>query len=300
MSLNVRQLQIVLAVSRSGSVTTAAEALGISQPAVSMMLRSSAEAAGFPLFRRKQGRLQPTAETKVLIAELERVFDGIERINRLVGDMRDTNVGSVQVASTATLADNVLALAVAEFQRSRPQIQVTIRTTDIPSVVASVVQEHVDFGLILSPSIQHEARALELCKGQLVAVVHPGHPLAGRGVIGPADIAPHPLISFSRAQPLGVLVEQAFRRAGVARRISLEVNQSSAACALARAGAGVAVVDPFWLVANRDRRVVALRFRPRTEVTAQILVARNASLSRPARLLLATLRKIAGRPDALA
>ena len=61
MSLSFRQLQIIGAVGRSGSVTGAAAALGISQPAVSMMLKDCTQAAGFPLFVRRQGRLQPTA-----------------------------------------------------------------------------------------------------------------------------------------------------------------------------------------------------------------------------------------------
>jgi DNA-binding transcriptional LysR family regulator len=124
-------------------------------------------------------------------------------------------------------------------------------------------------------------------------VVHPDHPLARHSVATPELLAPHPLISFSRGLPLGALVEQSFRKAGVPRRITLEVNQSSVACALARAGAGVAIIDPFWLVDDRDHGVVRLQFRPRTRVTAEVLVPNGATLSRPARLLLAAIRSSA-------
>ncbi|HEY8337976.1 MAG TPA: LysR substrate-binding domain-containing protein [Tardiphaga sp.] len=291
MSLSIRQLQIIHAVASFGSVTSAAQALGISQPAVSMMLRECSREAGFPMFLRKQGRLQPTAETRVLLIDLERVFDGIERIGRLIEDMSDTHVGSIQIAATATLANNILPAAIAEFQKSRPRIQITVKTTDVPSVIQSVVREEVDLGLALSPLAQHDARAIELCTADLVAVVGPTHPLAGLAMVEAGDLTPYPLISFSRSQPLGALVEQAFRQAGTPRRVAIEVNQSSVACALARAGAGVAVIDPFWLIEARENGVVCLKFAPGTAVTAQVLVSRGAPLSRPARLFLATMRR---------
>ncbi len=293
MSLNFRQLEIVRSVSRSGSVTAAAVALGISQPAVSMMLRDCTRAAGFPLFVRKQGRLQPTAETAALLTDLERLFDGFDRVNRLVEDMRDTTVGAVHIAATPTLADNLLPPAVAAFQKTRPNVRLTIHTMDNFSVIDHVVQEHVDFGLVLSPIAHLDARPIALCAAPLVCLVHEESPLATRTSVTPKDLAPYPLISFNRSLPLGMLVEQAFRKAGVAQRIALEVNQSSLACALARAGAGVAIIDPFWLMESRDQGLVRLQLRPRTEVVAQALVPKTRSLSRAARLFLAAVRKTA-------
>src|SRR5690349_11759157 len=106
MSLTFRQLQVLHAVSRTGSVTGAATALGVSQPAVSMMLRECSRIAGFAVFVRRHGRLQPTPETAGLMADLDRVFNGVERINRVIDDMRVTAVGTIQIAATPTLADN--------------------------------------------------------------------------------------------------------------------------------------------------------------------------------------------------
>jgi DNA-binding transcriptional LysR family regulator len=295
MSLSLRQLEVVRAVSRHGSVTEAAGALGISQPAVSMVLRGCTKAAGFPLFLRRQGRLQPTEETRLILGELARVFDGIERINRLVEGMRDTSIGLVQIAATPTLADNLLPPAIALVQRFRPRLQIAVQTKDNLSVIEAVTAEQVDFGLVLTPIAQPHTKLIELCSAELVCVVHPEHPLAGRFVVGPADLAPYPLISFSRSLPLGALVDASFRAAGIPRRIAIEVNQSSVACALARAGAGVAIIDPFWLLENRDHGLVRLAFEPAAEVHAQALVPRASPLSRPARLVVAALRRTAAR-----
>ncbi|KQZ01539.1 hypothetical protein ASD45_12275 [Pseudolabrys sp. Root1462] len=295
MSLSFRQLQVVRAVCRHGSVIGAASALGISQPAVSMMLRDCTRAAGFPLFLRKQGRLQPTMETSSLMTDLDRIFDGVERVGRLLEDMRDTKVGMIQIAATPTLAENLLPPAVTAFKQTRPGVQITIHSMDNISVVNSVINEHVDFGLVLSPLAHFDAQLFELCSAELVCVVHPDNPLAARTQVTPKDLESYPLISFSRSLPLGMLVEKTFRDAGVPRRITLEVNQSSVACALARAGAGVAIVDPFWLMENRDHGLVRLKVQPRTKVVAQVLMPKNSNLSRPTRILIAELRKVAKR-----
>ncbi len=289
--LSFRQLQVIHAVCRSGTVSGAAETLGVSQPAISMALRECGRVAGFPVFERRHGRLHPTAETSELLAEMDRVFNGMERIHRLIDDLRQTTAGAVQVAATPTLADNLLPAAVARFQRTRPRVLISIRATDNLTVVDEVAREQVDLGLALSPVAPGEVRAIELCTAELVCVVHRSSPLAAASSVHVRDLADHPLISFRRSLPLGAAVEAAFRDAGIAQRIALEVNQSSVACALARAGAGVAIIDPFWLLGDREQQLARLRLRPRTWVSAQALVPKGKNLSRPARLFLSALRE---------
>ena len=293
MSLTFRQLQVLHAVSRTGSVTGAATALGVSQPAVSMMLRECSRIAGFAVFVRRHGRLQPTPETAGLMTDLDRVFNGVDRINRVIEDMRVTAVGTIQIAATPTLADNLLPPAIALFQQTRPNVRITVEAMDNFSVVNEVAREHVDLGLALSPFMHVDARQIDLCSAELICVVRRDSPLARQSSVTPRDLADYPLISFRKTLPLGLLVEEAFQKAGVTQRIALEVNQSSVACALARAGTGVAIIDPFWLLQGRDSNLVRLKLRPRAEVSAQVLVSNGSSLSRPARLFLTALRKTA-------
>lgn len=188
----------------------------------------------------------------------------------------------------------MLPPAVRLLQQARPRIRVAILAMDNVGVVDTFVEERVDFGLVLSPLSLPAARLVELCSAELMCVVHPAHALAPLAEVTPADIAPHPLISFSLSLPLGALVDRVFRESGHPRRIAFEVNQSSVACALARAGVGVAIVDPFWVIEHGLHGLVRLNLRPSVTVNAQALVPQSAPLSRPARMLLATIRKAAG------
>lgn len=297
MHLTVRQMEVIRAVNRYGSVGQAASALGISQPAVSLLLRECAAHAGFPFFVRKRGRLQPTRETLEIMGELNRIFDGIARVNHMVDDMRESTDGSVQIFTVPTIAENLLAPTSMRFREDWPQVQISVIATDNVSVSDSVFQEHADFGIVLSPLSQDgrmiEGRLIDLCEAELVCVVPRDCPLAKLPVVTPHDLAPYPLISFDKNLPLGALIEESYRVAGVKRKIALSVTLTAVAYSLARSGAGVAIIDPFYLLTNRDQGVATIRYQPTTSVTAQLLLPNNTPLSRPAQLFVDALKKTA-------
>jgi DNA-binding transcriptional LysR family regulator len=294
MRLTYRQLEILHAVARSGTVTAAADMLGVSQPAVSMMLRECRGVAGFPLFARRRGRLHPTAELNVILAEMDRVFEGVARIDRLIDGIRDMNVGSVVAAATPTLADHLLPRAIAAFRRSRPGIQVALQTTDNLGVIEAVVRERVDLGFVLTPLVAPELQVVALDETDLVCAVPSSHPLAGRGSVTVHDLLPWPLIGVGRGLPLGDLVDAAFAAEGLRRRIAIEVTQTSVAVSLVRAGAGIAIVDPYGAMSGVPADLTLLPLRPRVAVGAAAVIQRGRMASRAARLLLATTRRIAG------
>ncbi|GAB3326365.1 LysR substrate-binding domain-containing protein [Bordetella tumulicola] len=297
MHLTVRQMEVIRAVHRYGSVGEAASALGISQPAISLMLRECALHAGFPFFVRKRGRLHATRETLEIMSELNRAFDSIARVNRRVEDMRELTEGSVQISTVPTVAENLLAPTSFRFRQEWPQIQVSVIATDNVSVSDCVFQERVDFGIVLSPLSQDgrmiEGRLTDLCEAELVCVVPENCPLAKLSVVTPHDLEPYPLISFDKNLPLGALIEESYRIAGVKRKIALGVTLTAVAYSLARSGAGVAIIDPFYLLTGRNQGVVTIRFEPRMSVKAQLLLPNNTPLSRHAQLFVAALKKTA-------
>lgn len=300
MRLTVRQMEVIHAVSHYGSVTEAARALGISQPAVSLMLRDCGTRAGFPFFVHKHGRLQATHETLKLLDSLDRVFDSIEHVNCLVNGMREVASGTVRVVTSATLADNLVAPAGARFRSARPDIQISVEVLyNNLAIAEGVHQGQADFGIVLSPLIGRdgrllEARLVDICAADLICIVPPRNRLAAHEVLRPRDIAPYPLISFERHLPLGALIEDSYDKEGIKRVIAVNVTSTSMAYSLVRAGAGVAIVDPFYQLSHQDEGVVTTRYEPGTEVKVQILLPNNTSISRPARLFVEALRRQGG------
>ena len=291
MPLNTRQLEVICTVIRTGSVTDAAKALDISQPAISMVIKACERSAAFPLFVRKQGRLQPTPEAKTLFPELERIFDGVERVQRLVEELKDAKIGLIRIAATPVLADNLLSLASRSFLGTRPQVQLSIHCMPNYEVADHVMTERVDLGFVLSPEKYLDTRVIDLCASELVCVVPANHPLAQHDRVSPRDLTKFPLISFSRSLPLGSLIDDVFRQQGCKRRIAVEITQSSTACALVRAGIGLAILDPFALLGSDNHGLVKIKLLPATSITAQLLMPANGRVSRPARMFIEAARE---------
>src|SRR3546814_15415483 len=135
------------------------------------------------------------------------MFDGIERVNRRVGDMRETAAGTVQIATLPTLAENLVAPTSVAFRQQWPHIQISVSTSsDNLSAADAVMHERADLAILLSPT-RHEAerprnaRLFDLCPVDLVCLVHPASPLASRQAVGPVPPEPYPRISFHRTLP---------------------------------------------------------------------------------------------------
>lgn len=291
--LSTRQLEVIHAVMKAGSVTDAANALGVSQPAVSMILRECNEVAGFPLFVRRQGRLQPTSETYVLLPELERVFDGIRRVHRVLSDLKSANVGFVNIGSLPLVTDSIMPLLIRNIQASHAQIQVNLQDLSPDDIIEHVETDKVDFGLTLSPYPSQTSHIIDLFKSRLVFICHEEHPLAARSGIGPDDLADSQLITFNRSVPVGAVIENAFRLTSVPRRAAVEVTHTSTACILARHRVGVALIPELGLRYVNLDGLVHRPFTPATSIIVQLWLPQHKTLSRSAKLIVAALRRSA-------
>ena len=91
--MNFRQLEVFEAVMRTGSLSAAARALGVSQPAVSKSLRLTEQSAGLVLFRRTRGRLYPSPEAEALLPEVVRMREEMRGVTTLIQQLREGTRG---------------------------------------------------------------------------------------------------------------------------------------------------------------------------------------------------------------
>jgi len=295
MRISLRQLEVIHAVARMGSITDAARHLGVSQPSISATLKQSAQAIGFPLFRRERGRLTASAETVALLPELDRILENVERIGTLATDLRTGSAGTVRIAATPAVAISILPAAITAFSLRHPLVKVIVETVLSVGVVGVVSGGKADLGLVMSPEKVHGAKVVDLYRADLVCVAPVGHPIARSAFASPEQLSQYPFVSFNRAIPLGALIDDAFRRRGVRRQIAVEVGPSAMACAIVASGAGCAVVDPFVVMHYKHWPIKVLPFEPRTPITGQLLVHADRPLARAAEAFIDTL-KLALKP----
>ena len=103
--MNLRQIEVFRAVMEAGTVTGAATRLHVSQPAVSKQLRALEEDLGFAVFDRAHGRLIATAEAHALYDQAERVFTGVDQLQRFGRDLNEAKHGHLVVAALPLLSN---------------------------------------------------------------------------------------------------------------------------------------------------------------------------------------------------
>jgi DNA-binding transcriptional LysR family regulator len=280
MSPRFRQLEIFRAVMESGSVTEAARLLRVSQPAVSKILQQAEGQLGFQLFIREHGSLTPTAEARKLLPELIKGLAAMESVHRLADDLRDARSGVVTVAASASFGTSLIGATIERFRSSRPKARVVLQTLLNHEIVEFVAEHKVDLGLALSPAEDSATSAHDFCSADLLCVMPRDHPLAAGKNVTPADLQDFPLISFSRDRPIGALIEAAYIRAGLRRKVAIEVTQSWTACALVQAGSGIAVVDGFAWLGGMFPELVAKPLAPAVRITGRLLSPRHRPISR--------------------
>lgn len=290
--MNLHQLEVFEAIMRTGSVSEAARALDVSQPAVSKTLRLAEQAAGFVLFRRVRGRLYPSPEAETLLPQVEQVRNELTAITLLIRQLREGHAGQVVVASAASLGHAFVTPAIAAFSQANPDIRIEVRMLPTFQVADLVAQSQADFGLVHEPTVNPYIDGENLVQGEAVCFLSKDHPLAARRTLAPRDLQDTPLLCYREDTAIGSRVRKAIADAGFRREVDIVINQSEQALDLAEAGAGVAIVEPFLFLARPRPGLVGVPFRPSVPFMLRMIRARERPRSRAAAQLERAVRAV--------
>jgi DNA-binding transcriptional LysR family regulator len=282
-ALNPRQIEAFRAMMLTGGATDAAKLMGVTQPAVSRMIRDLQLALDLKLFERRGARLVPTGEARGLYAEVERSFLGLDRIAAAAVELRTRRAGILRIASLPALANGFLPHFVGGFLAQRPKLDLMLSGLVSHIVLDIVASGQSDLGFAQAP-IEHTGVTIEWMPAQpYVAVLPPGHRLARKARLRPADFEGESFISLGHSTATRYRIDEMFAQYQVRRIMRIETPLSEIACALAVAGAGVALCEPFTASEYAARGLVVRPFSPRVDFEFAALYPSQRSLPAVAR-----------------
>lgn len=282
----MRLLEVFRVVFDAKSVTDAAAALNVTQPAVSKGISQLESELNIQLFSRVHGRLYPTADGQRIYSETNRLFAQVQVFHENLTDISRGQQGKIAVAAVPTLAAPLVARAAARFAGLRPSVKVDVVTAQADNVVGEVTNHSVDFGLMHSPVKDRSICSDIFEETEIVAVLRASHPLAARATLTPLELADAPLIMLDPGSPPSHLVREAFDEALAPMNIVMEVNSSMVASAAAGAGMGIALIDPWPSLLTPLDGTVVRRFSPRIPLRMALIY----SVFRPPSRLAAAMR----------
>jgi DNA-binding transcriptional LysR family regulator len=294
----IAQLEAFIAVVRTGSISSAAEELALSQPAVTGRIQGLERTLEAQLFVRTRTGSRLTDAGRALLLHAERAMTAIGAGRRAVADVLSGSGGRLTIGAAPAVSTYVLPAVLHRFQSEHPLVQLSVRSGHSEEVLDMVLREEVEIGLMRP--IQHaEVTSTLLYEDQLVLVVHRGHPFGARGEIRMDQMATEHLILFDRTSSYHELTSSIFRQAGIDPRGYLEVDNIDAAKRMVEQRLGIALLPLTSVQAEIGLgRLVPVTIADMPPVRRQIVVVRRRDVGDVSRVVsdfLATLTAL--RPD---
>jgi DNA-binding transcriptional LysR family regulator len=260
--MDVRQIETYQAVMTYGTTSRAAEALGMSQPAVSKAIMTLERSIGFKLFDREKGRMTPSAEGQLFFREVQISLAGLAKLRSAAARIRDYGSGDVRVACLSAFSTNLVPRAIARFRKKHPQVAVSLSVAGSSVIRDMVAASQIDIAVTADEIDASGVEVEPFAEIEAVLAMPPGHPLSTSDVVTPADIGQLPFVALAPEDTTRHEAEAMFLDHGVTPQIVVETAYSSTICALVLAGVGCGIVDPVTATGYVERGLILRPMKP--------------------------------------
>lgn len=244
-----------------GSISAAAQAMFISQPAATKLLQSAERSLGVQLFERSARKMVATPEALRLFAETEKLTQGLNHIARVAESLKAQVPDTLAVIATATLALNFAPILFSMLRKQFPALRLHLASNQSGGIVDSLLLKTFQVGLTLNNPGHPSILARVIASGPLSVIAPPGTWTEAECALPlPVDALPDNLIELDGNAPIGARIASVLAMYGVEPGFLTMVHSTHMARALVEAGAGVAIVDPFTAATTQpgiQRRVLA-------------------------------------------
>jgi DNA-binding transcriptional LysR family regulator len=257
---HVRTLQEI---ARHQSFSRAAQALHLSQPAVSHHIRHLEHELGQPLLERVGKRAFPTRAGEVLLAHAARAFAELEAARQSLHGLRGVVAGRLRVGTGATASTYLLPPLLRRLHAAHPELELVIVTGNSAGIAAAVAGNDLDVAVVTLPVHGRAMTVTPLMLDPLVAIAPADRRWRTRSPLTPGNLARHPLILYERGGTIRRVIDQWFRRAHATPHVAMDLGNGEAIKRLVAAGLGLSVVPAMSVRAEvRARELVALPLAP--------------------------------------
>ncbi|MDX5325301.1 MAG: LysR family transcriptional regulator [Bacteroidota bacterium] len=265
MNYTLHQLQIFLTVTRTGSITKAAEELHLTQPAVSIQMRNLQDQFDIPLTEIIGRRLHITPFGREIASTAENLLKEVENIENKALAHKGLLAGKLVITSVST-GKYVMPYFLSGFMREHPGIDLTMDVTNKTRVVESLEKNEVDFALVSILPETFEVESEELLENTLYLVAGKAYGPTEH-IRSPKDLSELPLILRESGSGTRSVMERFMKKHGIEVRKRLELSSNEAVKQALIAGLGLSVMPLIGIrneILNGDLRILPMEGLPLT------------------------------------
>ncbi|CUH84202.1 LysR family transcriptional regulator [Thalassovita mediterranea] len=197
----LKHIEAFSAVISNGSISGAARQLGVSQPAVSQLIKSLEDAIGAPLFIRRNGAIFPTSRAESLREDAIELLAHLDRFQAQLSHQKTGHLSTIRISASMSVTSELLPSVLSELSGHSPDIKYYVSSVPLGTMVPSLVQGHIDFA-IHTRKLEHPTLYNDmLFEAQQVAVMSASHPLAQKDDLCIADFKGCRIITSTKSDP---------------------------------------------------------------------------------------------------
>jgi DNA-binding transcriptional LysR family regulator len=296
-----RRLQVFHAVAKHLSFTKAAEALFMTQPAVTFQIRQLEEHFNTRLFDRAQGRITLTPAGLVALEHAERILAITSELESRLREMSGQIAGPLLIGASTTIAEYILPGILGEFAARHPSIVPRLLVANSEVVQARVAERSLDLGFIEGDSHLPSLASEVCCEDELQVVCAPSHPLARQAAVAPRALAEHGYISREPGSGTREVIDLYLRRAGPrldSLHVVMEASSPEALKGLVATGLGFTIMSRLTVTKEaRLGELVTIPLVPRLLRNLSVVYPKERIHSRPVNAFMAFARERFASPS---
>jgi DNA-binding transcriptional LysR family regulator len=240
--MNLNQLKIFYLAAKHGSLSAAAEALFITQPAVTKGIQRLQEHYEIKLFNRFGKKMALTDAGEVLYGIAESIFEMENQAEESLRDFQQRKRGFIRILSSESFGSYYLPFIINRFISLNPKIRISVELLPTELIVEKTATLANDLGFISYPVPHKKLLIREVLEDSYQIIVPPKHPLSAKSVIEPADLFGQSLIVHEKGSAPRQSTEDFLKRHGIILSIPLELSNNEAIKTSVEEGIGIAVI----------------------------------------------------------
>ncbi len=261
MQITLRQLRIFEAVARHGSISRAADELGLTQPAVSMQIKQMEDQLGLVVVEQVGKKFALTDAGQELCYHAARIGKQTAEMLTSMEQFRELERGVLRVAVVST-ANYFLPTLIAAFSMEHPGVRVSLKVANREAVLAAVSSNEAELAILGHTPERVDMVAQFFMDNPLVVIASPDHPLASMEHISLCQIEDEIIVIREQGSGTRAAMERVFAEAGINYQPGCELNTNEAVKQAVQAGLGIGVVPAQTIELElQTRRLVVLPFQ---------------------------------------
>lgn len=256
--MDVVLLRSLLAVSDAGTITDAADEIGVSQSALSRRLQQLERDLGAQLLVRGRHGADLTDLGRQAVEQGRTIVARYDQLRQHIAESLDLRRGMVRVGGGATVTSFLLPPAIAEFQSSHPGIRFYVKEAGSREIASDVSAGQLELGVVTLPVPDRDLSITDPWTDEIVLVVRSDHPFAARRILA-RHLEGQPFVGFESGSAIRQIIDSALRAAGVQVDVVMELRSIPSILRMVATTGNLAFVSRVSLSAEPDVRQVALR-----------------------------------------